>query len=95
MVMKAVVVNDKDNVATCVKQLKKSEIVSLQMPSYLVDVVLVEDIPFGHKFALEDLEKADSVVKYGEIIGLATRRIVKGAHVHVHNVESRKARSYK
>ncbi len=46
------------------------------------------DIPAGHKFALKDIAKGDYVVKYGEIIGRASKDIAKGEWVHTHNVKS-------
>jgi len=42
----------------------------------------------GHKFALEDIEKGEAVIKYGEPIGQSTEKIARGEHVHVHNVVS-------
>ena len=42
----------------------------------------------GHKFAMEDMEKGEAVIKYGEPIGQSTARIARGEHVHVHNVVS-------
>ena len=55
-------------------------------------VALTEDIAFGHKFALRPLEADDPIHKYGEVIGRATRPIAAGEWVHVHNVESIRAR---
>jgi altronate dehydratase small subunit len=49
-------------------------------------------IPFGHKFATRDIGKGTLVVKYGEPMGVATRDIKAGSHVHVHNVESSRGR---
>lgn len=46
------------------------------------------DIARGHKFALEDIQKGEPVIKYGEIIGRATTDISKGEWVHTHNVRS-------
>jgi len=37
---------------------------------------------------LSDISKGDKILKYGEVIGLATQPIGKGYYVHVHNVES-------
>jgi len=51
-------------------------------------LTVLEDIPFGHKIALKNLQKGDKVVEYGEIIGVATQDIPKGAHVHIHNLRS-------
>lgn len=45
-------------------------------------------IPAGHKFALKDISKGEPVIKYGEIIGRATKNIAEGEWVHVHNLKS-------
>ncbi len=46
------------------------------------------EIPAGHKFALRDIPKGEYVIKYGEIIGRASRDIQAGEWVHTHNVKS-------
>jgi len=51
-------------------------------------VVLGEDIPPGHKAALRSILRGEPVIKYGHPMGRATRDIVPGEKVHVHNVES-------
>ncbi len=43
-------------------------------------------IPAGHKVALEDIEEGSEVIKYGFPIGVATRAIRAGEHVHSHNM---------
>ena len=47
-----------------------------------------EIIPAGHKYALCDIGEGEYVIKYGEIIGRATKSIAKGEWVHTHNVKS-------
>jgi altronate dehydratase len=46
-------------------------------------IVLRDDIPFGHKFALRGIPEGDPVLKYGQAIGIAQRNIAAGEHVHV------------
>ena len=48
-------------------------------------------IPFGHKIAVAPMDAGEPVVKYGEVIGVATCPIRPGQHVHVHNVRSDRA----
>jgi altronate hydrolase len=43
-------------------------------------------IPPGHKMAVRDLNVADPVRRYGQIIGFASQPIRRGQHVHVHNL---------
>lgn len=45
-----------------------------------------ESIPYGHKVALSVMDVGDPVIKYGEKMGIARKRIAVGEHVHVHNV---------
>lgn len=49
---------------------------------------LATDIPAGHKVALRPIKSGEIVRKYGFAIGLATRDIAAGEHVHEHNVRS-------
>ena len=44
-------------------------------------------IPFGHKISLSKINKNDFIYKYGQIIGVASKDITEGEHVHLHNLE--------
>ncbi len=92
---KAILVDEKDNVATALRQLGKGDSIPVGVEGRNVSIVLSQDIPFGHKFAVRDIQQGDTVIKYGEAIGLATKPIRQGEHVHVHNVESQKGRGDK
>ena len=48
------------------------------------------DVPIGHKIALNDIKKGDTVIKYGQDIGKAVADIKKGEHVHVHNLKTKR-----
>ena len=89
---KAIVINEKDNVATAIMPMKAGSRVSLEVQGRTEKVKLLSSIPMGHKFALRDIESGTDVVKYGEPIGKATARIARGEHVHVHNVVSHRGR---
>lgn len=45
-------------------------------------------VPRGHKLALVDIAAGSEVFKYGQPIGLAYRDILRGEHVHEHNLRS-------
>jgi len=92
---KAILIDKKDNVATALCQLEKGDSVQAGIEGYTVNAVILENIPLGHKFALKDIQRGEAVVKYGETIGLATKQIRQGGHVHIHNVESQKGRGDK
>ncbi len=48
---------------------------------------IADDIPPGHKVAMRPIKKGDSVLKYGQVIGVATQDIQTGDWVHSHNLE--------
>lgn len=89
---KAIVMKASDNVATVLETLEAGTEAALEMEGRRVTVRVTERIPFGHKFATRDIRKGDIVLKYGEAIGVATKAIPAGSHVHVHNVESSRGR---
>jgi altronate dehydratase small subunit len=88
----AIIVDERDNVATALRPLNQGTSIRLGIPDNDIAVVLSQAIPLGHKFALRDIELGTPIVKYGEVIGLATKRITKGEHTHVHNVEGLRGR---
>ena len=86
---RVIVIDGKDNVATALESLRRGAEVAVEIQDNMEKITLVSDIPPGHKFALRDIKKGDSVIKYGEPIGQSLARIVRGEHVHVHNVVSK------
>ncbi|WP_026894696.1 UxaA family hydrolase [Clostridiisalibacter paucivorans] len=92
MGLKAIIANSKDNVATAISNIVKKEKVSMNLEDDIVEIVSNQDIPFGHKMSLKDIKKGDDVIKYGEVIGMATQDINRGDYVHIHNVESKRGR---
>ena len=56
------------------------------------EVVALMAVPTGHKVAVAPVPAGGVVLKYGEPIGVATARIAPGEHVHVHNLQSARAR---
>ena len=51
-------------------------------------LILTEDIPQGHKFALEDLSENQPVIKYGYPIGITKEAVKAGSWIHVHNMKT-------
>lgn len=88
---KAVIINKLDNVATSITNIEAGSTVTLKN-GYEIKVKVRKAIPFGHKFALIKIKKGESIIKYGAVIGRATKEIAEGAHVHIHNVESMRGR---
>lgn len=53
-----------------------------------VPIELVEAIPAGHKLALRDLARGETVCKFGWPIGILTAPVGAGGHVHSHNLST-------
>lgn len=84
-----VIIDELDNVVVAIRQLAAGTDVAYPLPGGGEGhVVTSEDIPLFHKIARTDIKKGEKVVKYGEYIGVATRDIAAGEHVHTHNCES-------
>lgn len=52
------------------------------------NILLTEDIPQGHKFAVTDMAQGESVIKYGFPIGVTKEAVKAGQWVHVHNMKT-------
>lgn len=66
-------INPSDNVAVALTDLRKG--------TEACGVRLLEDIPSGHKFALEDIPEGGTVIKYGFPIGVLTSNVCAGSLV--------------
>ena len=55
-----------------------------------ITIKTLEDIPIGHKIAIKELKKDDTVIKYGVDIGRAIAPIKVGGYLHVHNVKTKR-----
>ena len=82
----------KDTAAIALTPLQPGAAVEVRRGRESVRVVAETLIPFGHKIAVAAMAAGDPVVKYGEVIGVATTAIRPGQHVHIHNVRSDRAR---
>jgi len=49
-------------------------------------VTVLDPIPSGHKIATRDIRAGERVLRYGQVIGVASADISRGAHVHTHNL---------
>lgn len=50
-----------------------------------VGVPLAAPVSAGHKIARQAIAQGADVLKFGQVIGYATRPIAAGEHVHTHN----------
>jgi len=82
------VISERDNVATALQPIE----VGRNLDVNGVTVPVTESIPSGHKIALRPIHTGEAVIKYGSPIGLATKEIAAGMHVHTHNLASTRGR---
>lgn len=84
-------IDPRDNVATVIADLVPGQFAVFTTEQGAVESVAVIDaIPYGHKVALRRIARGETVVKYGAPIGQTTKEIPIGAHVHLHNLASRR-----
>lgn len=90
MMKKAIVIDERDNVATALHTIEAGdEVEILSSKQEVVQRIKARDsLPPGHKVALSDIKKGAEVKKYGATIGQALKDITLGEYVHIHNVRS-------
>ena len=90
----ALKVTDKDNVATIFANgiTDGTEVEIRDKKGNSEPVTVRGDVPYGHKIAIADIAAGQTIVKYGESIGVASREIAVGDYVHVHNLDSMRGR---
>ena len=84
----AILYNAIDDVTTAIIGFQKNDIGRYLKNGEIIEIVVTENIPKFHKFAVRDIYNGELVRKYGEIIGKATDDISRGRHVHDHNIVS-------
>ncbi|MEZ5401096.1 MAG: altronate dehydratase family protein [Bryobacteraceae bacterium] len=77
-----ILLSPQDNIAVARVPLPAGQHVSVDG----VEVTLSSAVPMGHKVALRRIEPGGSVVRYGQVMGRASKAIEPGDWVHTHNV---------
>lgn len=80
------VIDENDNVAIALTDLKIGDMCHVVRENKVITIQVRENIPFGHKFALDHFEKDESVYKYGEEIGKTSEQVLQGSWIHTHNM---------
>ncbi|TWF47469.1 UxaA family hydrolase [Neorhizobium alkalisoli] len=75
-----ILLNPADSVGVARRTIKAGE------QTGLADVVAAETIPRGHKVALRAIAEGEEVRKFGQVIGIASRDIAAGQHIHLQNL---------
>ncbi|ABB15648.1 hydrolase, UxaA family [Carboxydothermus hydrogenoformans Z-2901] len=84
----AIVINENDNVATVIEDINLGDVVVFEILGKTQEIIARENIPIYHKIAIKEVRVGEYVYKYGQKIGVATRDIQIGEHVHSHNLSS-------
>lgn len=77
-------INKDDNVAVAILSLVTGTKVTVDKQ----EIRLLQDIPAGHKFALNDFAQNEFIVKYGYAIGHALTAISKGSWINEQNMKT-------
>jgi len=77
-------ISAKDNVGVALRLLAAGSTQSLAGQPLLMH----QTMKLGDKVAVRDLAAGEIILKYGVPIGSATRAILAGEHVHLHNMRS-------
>ena len=80
-------IDPKDSVVTLGGAVQPGDTVVYTDGGVRKQVTAKDEIPIYHKMAIRAVPKGGRVIKYGELIGIASSDIVPGQHVHTHNVE--------
>ena len=91
--MDAIRLSPEDDVATVLRAVARGETIRVGSGAEVATIEAIENVPLCHKIALVPMAAGDRIRKYGEIIGEATQSIRPGAHVHIHNLRSLRARA--
>ena len=79
-------IDPRDVVVTLAAPVKAGDAVAYTDGGEKKTVVARQEIAVFHKMAVKPVKKGGRVVKYGELIGVASADILPGDHVHTHNV---------
>lgn len=71
--------SSEDNVIVALKDLEPGE--------QIEKITTRDKVPSGHKVATQAIKNGEYVYKYGQIIGVATKDIQPGDHVHTQNMD--------
>ena len=84
----AILIDPADSVATVLTEAAAGTEVMFVRGAETVRVTARQLIPQYHKIAVRDMAIGERVIKYGETIGLTTKPIQTGDHVHTQNLSS-------
>lgn len=84
MKKKYIKIADNDNVIVALENIERDT----EIRDGDFDLIVKEEIPAGHKIAIRNINKDESIMKYDTRIAIAERDIEKGEWVHTHNART-------
>lgn len=87
-ITEGILINAKDNVVTMSRKVNAGDEIFWKQEGTDKLLIVNNEIPIFHKVACRKIEQGDYVIKYGHIIGIASKTIHKGDWVHIHNLKS-------
>lgn len=90
MEMAFLVHSDVDHVGVATMDIPAGQLVTglVMKGGRTISLATKDAVSFGHKLALVELRAGEEVLEYGFSIGITTKPIGVGEHVHVHNIRS-------
>ena len=76
---KTIKLSPEDNVVVALSKLSVDSTIAQ------ADIRSRDTVPAGHKVASSQINSGSPIIKYGQIIGFASKSILPGDHVHTHN----------
>ncbi len=86
------VMNAADNVGNAIEDMKAGDQAGYDLDGATRTLTCRTDVPYGFKMAVKDIPEGSDVIKYKEVIGVASRDIAAGDCVHVHNIAGKRGR---
>ncbi|MFI3115692.1 MAG: UxaA family hydrolase [Clostridia bacterium] len=86
----AMIIDEKDDVIVAIEPIKQGDEIFYKINDEEFSLKALEDIIIYHKVAIRDILKDTPINKYGEHIGVASRDVKKGEHMHTHNISERR-----
>ena len=88
MKINALMIDESDNVVTCVDEVSAGSDVFYRKGDDILSVTAIENIPYCHKVALKDFAEGEDVIKYGESLGKTNCAVKKGGWLYDKNMHS-------
>lgn len=92
MTKKAMLLHPDDNSAVAVEDISKDETVEIVCKGALTNTITaLADVPFGFKISVQEIPESRDILKYGQVIGMASCNVAQGDRLHIENIKGLRA----